>query len=544
MPAYQAAMTDSDKNGLFNGGAHVSPASGQMVLNLRMAVYDGDTPVGFVGGGPFISSLGNTLDQYKISGLSQAKYTVLDAAGAAYIFTADSELVAQPVEDKQLLSVIDKVNAGTEEGTLSYKAADGKKHILVYKSMPQYGWALVVDDIETEVFKESNAMQTSLLVICIIVCIIITVSMYLVATQITKPLAMVESAIDSLSNLNIKENESIQKYVGGKGEIGKIASATNSVTSSISDIITTLDDCIVSLNQGSSTMSETSSQLVDCATDNMATSEELSASIESTNSSIENMNAEIRQINELVTVVDEKVQDGNQRSNVLMSATNEMSNLASNTLTMTENKLSVTKVQINDAMSELQELSKINEMTQQILEITSQTNLLSLNASIEAARAGEAGRGFAVVATEIGKLAENSSETVAQIQEICKTTNASIERIQKCFADIIYFMESDMYQYFKQIANMSEDNSATVMEVKQSISEIQSAAMNVIQSVSNIQQQTQNIQYASEDNEAGIKNIIERANITSSMVESIDKLIYDNQANIAMIHEIVSKFAR
>ena len=66
----------------------------------------------------------------------------------------------------------------------------------------------------------------------------------------------------------------------------------------------------------------------------------------------------------------------------------------------------------------LQSLTQIDEMAKQILSITSQTNLLSLNASIEAARAGEAGRGFSIVADEIGNLANISRDTATAIQEI------------------------------------------------------------------------------------------------------------------------------
>ena len=72
-----------------------------------------------------------------------------------------------------------------------------------------------------------------------------------------------------------------------------------------------------------------------------------------------------------------------------------------------------------DTLEELQSLMRIDEMASQILDITSQTNLLSLNASIEAARVGDAGKGFAVVAGEIGNLASNSSKTATDIQAIC-----------------------------------------------------------------------------------------------------------------------------
>lgn len=70
---------------------------------------------------------------------------------------------------------------------------------------------------------------------------------------------------------------------------------------------------------------------------------------------------------------------------------------------------------------------RIGDVTKVVLQISEQINLLSLNASIEAARAGEAGRGFAVVAGEVKKLADETNNSISQIQEVVKELNEMVE---------------------------------------------------------------------------------------------------------------------
>lgn len=88
----------------------------------------------------------------------------------------------------------------------------------------------------------------------------------------------------------------------------------------------------------------------------------------------------------------------------------------------TNQSVEYTKNQMDKAIIAMKDISKASEEIKTIVKaldsITSETSLLSLNASIEAARAGEAGKGFAIVAENVGKLAEESSKSTEIINSL------------------------------------------------------------------------------------------------------------------------------
>lgn len=543
------ALQNSMKNaeGVYNAGIIISPASQKLTLSMYYPIYDEDktTVLGYVGGGPFADNLKIILDNLKDKENESIKYSMINVDSEMYIFDENESLIATQIEDDMLLKVIEKIkqNKDIDKGDIICKDAKGNTYIVSYQYNAEHGWAVISRDSEENLYAEVYKTMRELAIICVFSCIMITVLLWIFINVSTKPLSYVTNALLELKELKISKDARLEKYINCKSEVGQIATALDSLCDSFNDIVETLGTCSDSLTISANKMTDSSNTLVQCVEENATATEQFAERTETINKTVQQVDDGIEEIADVVSQVESKIHIGNERSSELMNKVLEMREIASVSLNNTNVRIEENNNAIQEAIVNLQSLSKIDEMATQILDITRQTNLLALNASIEAARAGEAGRGFTVVAGEIGNLANSSTQTATEIQAICNETRQNIAKVQECFDNIITFMQNDIKTQFQDFVYATNEYNTSITQIQEIIEDMSECSKVFVQSVSNIKTQIDSVQNNSTGDCVGTEDILMKVEQTRQTTEDLTDVVRVNQNNAMSIREIVGRFS-
>ncbi len=224
-----------------------------------------------------------------------------------------------------------------------------------------------------------------------------------------------------------------------------------------------------------------------------AVMQELSASMEEISATLGQISAGSSRVMNEVGSMDRRVQDGVSLVSKFKTHAGNMYRSTISSKDSTGRMIENIRAALSAALEESRSVEKINDLTQEILNISGQTNLLSLNASIEAARAGDAGRGFAVVAGEIRTLADDSARTAGNIQNISKLVTGAVNQLAKNAEDILRFIDETVlkdYDDFVGIAQQYEhdtdDVNGLLLEFAANTGEINATIQAINQGISNI----------------------------------------------------------
>lgn len=373
---------------------------------------------------------------------------------------------------------------------------------------------------ESAVRNAISGMLRSLVLLAGCMIVLFTAILVYLSFKIRKPLLATAEYIDCVANGDLSGNLEVKSVIREVTTLIRASAALkdklNSIVTEVDGHATQLDNNMESLNVLASASSKGANQIRQAIDELSKTAVSLAENVQSVNTSMMEMGNNVTAIHsETVTL--------NENSDKMDHANRNASESMNLVLTSSHTSSAIIEEMIVQVKATNEAIASISKAVELISDITSQTNLLSLNASIEAARAGQAGRGFAVVATEIKQLADQSSQGAAAIKnivdDILEKSNKSVELTER-MRTLAEKEQADIgsaktgFDTLSQIIEANVATAGTIAEKTKNLEELKQTIINNITELSAI----------SEENAASNEEVT--ANV-SSIAESIDRISED-----------------
>lgn len=356
-----------------------------------------------------------SLSDVKLEGMDSSYVYVVKNDGTM-LYHPTKEKVGQPVENAVIKGVVQQLQDGKKPGTTVVEYDfNGTTKYSAYTILNNENILVLTADESEALAGITTVTGVAVGIIAIVVLIAIIIS-FIMGHRLMRPLVKVSTIIEDVANGNIEADFSVVKE--SNDEIGLIIEKMKELTQSLGSIVG-------KIRNSSDTMSSNSYELNDTSSQTLAANNEISKAVEDVAEGSTGMAASISKINENLLEMSNETKDINASVDEIKNQTTAVQD-SSKIMNDKIKSMQDSSHKMDEGISAISKrietvnttVDKVSNIVSVIEEISSETNLLSLNASIEAARAGDAGKGFAVVAQEIRVLSDNTNTELENIKQI------------------------------------------------------------------------------------------------------------------------------
>lgn len=427
-----------------------------------------------------------------------------------------------------------------ETGFGEYKYKGTSKY-LGYAPVVSEGWSMAVEVNKDEILSKLKDIKIKFIITAAILLILSLTAAYRIAVDISKPVRFLTKTC-----VNMAEGDFTffitEKFTKRKDEIGNLATGFNTIKDNVSEIIQNIRKQANDVSESVKIFTEVITELNNMIQNILSITVNLSDGMEKTAASTSEMSYSASNIETSIIDVAEKAQMGTEAAGQISSiAEKQLKNFVNSQNNISKILLD-TKNNLKDALEKAEQVQQIERLTQSILKIASQIDLLALNANIEAVRAGEAGRGFSVVADEVRKLADISKQTVSEIQNVTKSVISSVSTLSVNSSEVLRVLENDIDKDYISILDIMKQYSKDADNINEMVVDFTANFEQITASVQTMIYEISSISTATNDGSRGTSDIAEKLAAISEKSNAIKISLQTLESGTENLNSIILKF--